>query len=606
MRHGRSARLLQSTQPDLHTTPPTASRSRWREVLRWLVAAGLIGILFWWGLGFQRQLWEKTEPIRFVGDVTNAYNQGRSADAVGLLHMYDHVAAEAKRRADGVLNYSLDYPPLRLTAAFLWYRWTVEHFPEARQWQNRWDFNLPLLTLNRGLLLLAALSTVGLVHLARRWQQEAVPCGRARGSVDVVYLVLAFALVWFSPAGNLIGFAWPQWDICVPAFFLAAVLAGCLDLWILAGILLGVGAMYKGQVSAGLPLMMLWPLVAGRWLGLVRLLAGLALSVGLIAAPFMFQDPKRILPQGVLDLAILNLIAWLLGILARRPRPWWIRATLLGLAGALCALGGGSVGGMKMALPMACAGVMVFLAGARLRPRLQVLAPAMGIAASIWLSAAFVPVSWNWLKVGLLFGTEHFQLMQAGTPSNLAAILQQGFRVRSPMDVAFILPATWSFKGVDTPITWGLLLRFFFAVAAILGGISAGIHFRRRSGKFFLAIALTWLAFVALLAQIHERYALYPALMSVPLVALGFRWAVAHLAIALIGLLPALQTMLQCSNYNRLLAQDMGPDFGKRLLLAIQATHPGIGYALITLTLVCLWCSLDLRRPSISTAPADA
>ena len=141
-----------------------------------------------------------------------------------------------------------------------------------------------------------------------------------------------------------------------------------------------------------------------------------------------------------------------------------------------------------------------------------------------------------------------------------------------------------------------------------------GVHFRRRNPLFLLAATTLWLVFVTFPAQIHERYILYPALASATLLALGCGGMFMHIAISLIAVLPVLQGMLGAGSSMSFLAEEMGPAFGYRLADNVRATHPGMGWALMVITLVCLWKSMDLRRmrgaslpelPALATANAD-
>ena len=120
------------------------------------------------------------------------------------------------------------------------------------------------------------------------------------------------------------------------------------------------------------------------------------------------------------------------------------------------------------------------------------------------------------------------------------------------------------------------------------------------------ALAACWLLFVTFPSQIHERYILYPAMVSIPLITLGLGWGIVHIAIAMIAVLPVLQGMLSGGNRAQWLAAEMGAGFGAKAFQNIAATHPGIGWALITIALVCLWKAMDLRRPARNEVTARA
>ena len=558
----------------------------WLAILTWLACLAAIAWAAYAGARLQRTVWDTTEPIRFLWDINNAYNKGQRAHQEGLLNVYDNVAAEARSRDDGVQAYDLDYPPLRLTVAYLWYDWSATRFGPG--WQNTYAFHAPLLMLNRVLLAMAALSAMGLVwHFRRADRDEKHPPMLGTGCATAT---MAGMLAWFSPAALLVGFAWPQWDIAVPAFFLLAVLCGCRNLWLLAGVLLGIGGMYKGQVLLMLPMMVVWPLVAGKPGGLTRLLAGLGLSIACIAAPFMLHIGNVAIPDSAAILIGMAVLCWCVALgwklTMGRLNQWFTLAPvamIVLLAFAAWYALGISAGALGLAL-----GAAIILLTAKVPTKYTLAVLAGTVASVIFICAWSGPASWNWLRVGLLYGTEHFQVMYMGNPSNLPAILAQRFRVNSPRDIALI----WG----TLEITWGWLLRGIYLVGMVLCAIAMGIHHRRGSGRFLLAMLAPWLLFVTFCAQVHERYILYPALISVPLLALGFGWWMVAIVLQLIALLPVLQGMLGGPGTGDFLAESMGQGFGYRLQGWVAATHPGMGWAMVVLALTVFYGAMNLRR----------
>lgn len=536
------------------------------------------------GLSCQHRLWDVTEPIRFHFDIQNAYQQGWRAQQLGVFNVYCSAAEHANTRSDGELDYDIDYPPLRLVAVWLWTRWTAQHFDPAAGWQNTWEFHSPLLTMNRVLLAMAAISAMGLViHFARVQDLPARP-PPGRGAIRGV---IAGLLVWFCVPANLIGFAWPQWDICVPAFFLAALLAGCRRWWILSGILLATGGMYKGQLLVMLPIFLLWPLFAGEWRGLLRLCLGFAAAAGVIATPFMFQETLwRI---GALAGIILAAIG--LGILRRRgvSRLWWL---LIIAAGAAAWPASAMMSPKAAILTVGITAMFFFIASLLPRVDLPSLIAA-AIASAIWLPACLTPTPWYWLHVGLLYGTHHFPAMIMGPANSFPAILAARFGISRPDLPAFTIHGY--------TITWMLLLRTIFATGMVFCGIAMAIHYRRNNARFLLAAVTPWILFATIPAQIHERYLMYPALTSAVLVALGARWLLVHFSLTAIGAATVMLALLASGQPIAFLPQPDGPSLGARLFQIVHPMHPDIAWAMLTLCGVCLLCALDLRRPA--TAP---
>ena len=72
-------------------------------------------------------------------------------------------------------------------------------------------------------------------------------------------------LVWCNPLLLIDSHAWPQWDVWILPIFLFAALLASLNRWMLAGMLLGIGCMFKGQMLLAGPVLILWPLFEGRW-----------------------------------------------------------------------------------------------------------------------------------------------------------------------------------------------------------------------------------------------------------------------------------------------------------------------------------------------------
>ncbi len=124
---------------------------------------------------------------------------------------------------------------------------------------------------------------LGLLFLVTCGAMRALPAehrGWAAGLMAAIF-------IWFDPALIVDGHVWPQWDGWVLPPFLAAALLASLDGWLLAGVALGIGAMFKGQVLLGSPVLLVWPLVSLRWGAAGRLVVGFALAAGLIVSPWI-------------------------------------------------------------------------------------------------------------------------------------------------------------------------------------------------------------------------------------------------------------------------------------------------------------------------------
>jgi hypothetical protein len=113
--------------------------------------------------------------------------------------------------------------------------------------------------------------------------------GYHRGWASGVVVAL---FIWFNPVLLVDSVVWPQWEVWVlPPLLLAGLLA-TLDYWFLVGLVMGVGAMFKGQFLVGSPVLIMWPLLSMRWGALGRLVSGFVLSAGLILSPWLVLSSR--------------------------------------------------------------------------------------------------------------------------------------------------------------------------------------------------------------------------------------------------------------------------------------------------------------------------
>ena len=229
----------------------------------------------------------------------------------GFLNQYDKMAGEAEAWQDW--HEWLDYAPLRLIVMTRWADWiratypavVAEHRPtdvygaivpsddrgsgRPNHLANSFRFHRPLLLFNATMDAIAAAAAFALTRLwVRRSAVRPLDdagvrhdafCGVAPG-------LAAGLVLWFNPAILMDAYAWPTWDAWVVPFFLLCALAASVDAWFTAGVVLGVGAMFKGQQLAVAPALAAWAIVASGPRAMFRCVAGAAIAVGLIAAPW--------------------------------------------------------------------------------------------------------------------------------------------------------------------------------------------------------------------------------------------------------------------------------------------------------------------------------
>ena len=417
-----------------------------------------------------------------------------------------------------------------------------------------------------GFLLLRFLSAVCLARFLPR-PFRAPLCG-----------LVAATMVWMNPAAILNSFGFPQWDAWMPPFFLLAAVLATLDWWIAAGLLLGVGCMFKGQVLFAAPVLLLCPLLAG-WPGrFVRIVAGLAAGAGLAVWPWLVTN-KRAEAWIVFAMVIAGFfclassfrdVAWsklteLRGSLLGGNRMFWI-VSLLAVAMLCCLL----VIFLRrwIPLPAILLGVGIAIVPWFLQRRMIGPWLLLTFASTLWLAAFQVGGSWSWWKIGFLFGTERHQVMQlAGNSlSNLSSILgeQYDWHLHDPV-------TTWHLPWLGaTDLDLRSFLATIYFLTLAMCAIAAAVHIRRKDPRFLAALAAPWALFPTLLTQMAARYTILPAVIGSCLIGVS----------AELSLLPFVQTILACTMLgNQMLGSDH--DTSPVAWSITQPTHPGIAWAMI-------------------------
>src|SRR5213079_2975760 len=272
------------------------------EFARRALLAFLVVALFLAGVQLRRWIGESTRHVRYQHDIVNAFYWGSetlkearrlspnesAANSFtgfcrGYFALYDRVKGKAYEK-----DYGLDYPPLRLLVMAIWAKQVRNGLPVIDDGHPK--LVNPLLKINLLCELLSAVAIFCLVHLcvqrsrptrssvlhALPQQHRAWICGLAAASV-----------AWLEPSMILDAHGWPQWDVWILPFYLFAALAALKNRWFVCGCLLAAGAMFKGQLLFVTPFFVFWPLWQKRWTRALRMLAGFAVTVALIVAPWL-------------------------------------------------------------------------------------------------------------------------------------------------------------------------------------------------------------------------------------------------------------------------------------------------------------------------------
>ena len=488
-------------------------------------------VLFWAGLSLRAQAWEWTMPIRFEADINNGYNWGQFAHRFGYFNVYDELGEPTRDHIDR--GRAVDYGPLRLGVMSAWVDWVHTHYPQATDREPSAAFHAPLLWFNTAMETLTAIATFVLVMLV-------APRNAWRPWVALI----GAAITWFNPLIITNAHTWPQWDIWPMPFFLFAICCGLRRRWLIAGLLIGVGAMLKGQILMVAWMLPLWALFIGDWRGALRVCIGAAASVMLIG------------------------IVWELSVFLPGPD---------GLEN-LGEHAGASVRQIDLPAALWCA--MWLIAAIILPRRFSTTWLCLAIAASLGSTYLFFNASSYWLQSGLVVGTSHYMSMQMGTTSNLPAILAENYGWNDPTDVVF---------GIKFPVTMRTLLLAIYFALSLWCVIRAAVHNRRGDPRVVLAICLPWLLFYCLPAQIHERYLIFFSACAGALVVCGAGWALLGLIVTGVGLIITVHNMVRANFIPPVPPSDpRHTPFTVANYLA-QGTHPGIAWMLLLIAVIGLY-----------------
>jgi hypothetical protein len=413
--------------------------------------------------------------------------------------------------------------------------------------------------------------------------------------------LVAATLVWLNPALILEGFGFPQWDGWILPFFLIAAVLASINWWLSAGLILGVGCMFKGQLLFLAPVLLLCPLFAG-WPGrFLRIMAGWTAAAGIVLWPWLVTNgsARSFITSAVAAAAMMCVLsqfrrsvldAWRhlrspagLGR-SLRPLLWLILVPVAIFTAAAMTLWvyGGPSGWLKAWTLLLCGAILIV---PWLLPRRLIEAWLVAVfAASTWLCAFLLDGRFSWFYVGFAYGARKFQQMQLSgdSLSNLPGILERRFgwhlhdRVTTTM-----LP--WLADPIDLDIRQVLAI-FYFALL-LLCAIGAAMQMRRRHPRFLIALTAPPILFVTLLTQMSVRYTILSAALSASMVGVSVG----------MSLMQFLLTVLSCVMLGTRLLH-VSPNTAPVALSMFDPTHPDLGYAMLLIAAVFLYGALAPGR----------
>jgi hypothetical protein len=523
------------------------------KFIRWAFFALLVIALFLCGVQLRRWTGDKTRHVRYQHDIVNAFYWGSetmkearrlspdeaTANSLtgfcrGYLGLYDRVKHKAYNK-----DYGLDYPPLRLLVMAIWARQVRNQFPGVDDGHPK--LVNPLLKLNLLCEMLSAVAIFFLVRFCLQRQSRPIQSSFLR-SLPVQHRasicgLAAASVAWLEPSMILDAHGWPQWDVWILPFYLFAALSALKNRWFLCGCLLAAGSMFKGQLLFVTPFFVLWPLLQKRWTRALRVLAGFTATAALIASPWLLRTPAA----WIALLAVTSASSLLL-LQSRLPhRGAWF-------------------GGIN--------GYAAFVIG------------------------ALTGGSFAWLRVGFLYGSEHYPYLVISSCYNLPSLLSKlGWSLKDPF---------WSvqFGSLDFHLTLQWTLRLLYVGALVVCAYSASRQIRDRDPRVLIAITAPWLLMFALLGQMQERYLVWGAVVSAVALGVSLRLSLIHFIISAASTAMIVNVMLIDKKLEATL-------WAIDLLKQIRSCASGVVLACVA---VYLWNTLPMpvfqRRTRSARAPA--
>src|SRR5437868_11298867 len=510
---------------------------------RRVFAALLVVALFLGGVQLRRWIGESTRHVRYQHDIVNAFYWGSetlketrrlspdesTANSFtgfcrGYFALYDRVKDRAYQS-----DYGLDYPPLRLLVMAIWAKEVRNQFPGVDDGHPK--LVNPLLKINLLCELLSAVAIFFLVRLcvqrcSRTTRASLLPGLPLRDRASICGLAAA-SVAWLEPSMILDAHGWPQWDVWILPFYLFAALAALKNRWFLCGSLLAAGAMFKGQLLFVAPFFVLWPLWQKLWNRALRVLAGFAATTAMIASPWLLRTPAA----WVALVAVTGASSFLFLRWKGRYSSAWIGGITGCAAFAIGALTGGS---------------------------------------------------FAWLKVGFLYGSEHYPYLVISSCYNLPSLLSKlGWSLKDPF-------CSVHFGSLDFHLTLQWTLRLLYLGALTVCAYGAAQQVRNRDPRVLIAITAPWLLMFTLLGQMHERYFVWGAVVSAVALGVSLRLSIIHFILSAASTAMIVHVMLTDKKLEATLPT----------IDVLKHIRPYGSIVVLTCVAVYLWETISTRIPA--------
>lgn len=285
-RPGAPVRRLTMSEPTNQNRPSA-------RVIAALVIAFIVGLIV-------RELaYRYTGPIRYELNQRNAFYWGdrivhrdvdvRSGAASwrdfwrSYVAIYDDNAAQPAPAIN-----TLDYVPLRLLMAGAWVQYLNLAYGPVSEWRPEFARSFCAFSMTMELLAATAMFALVARYLQKRGhysfpEKSDVPFCPDRWAAAAG----AAILFWLNPASIVDSHVWPHGQTWILPFYLAAVLAMIEGRSMLAGVIYGIGIMFKGQMLLVAPMLILWPAFDRRFAASAKVACGMLIGVGLITWPWL-------------------------------------------------------------------------------------------------------------------------------------------------------------------------------------------------------------------------------------------------------------------------------------------------------------------------------
>jgi hypothetical protein len=435
---------------------------------------------------------------------------------------------------------------------------------------------------------------------------------------------VAAMLVWCDPVLLMDSHAWPQWDVWILPFFLFAALLASLNWWLLAGVLLAIGCMFKGQLLLAGPILILWPLFEGRWGALARIIIGFLAGAELVTWPWLVNSAAglRWIETTAFAAGLILIASLMRSALVREARFRVIDPLLGHRRGSFKSsqLHFDQTMLRTLLVPLSAlatvmiAAVLVFH-GVISRPSrlpwgtlgffllLLVLPPwilprrSIGVwltavlAVGVWISSREFNGSYSWATLGFAYGSvrQDFMQMSMYSFSNLPSLLSQSYHWNihdqmGTLRLSFTTPGPWRIGRLCIPrFAWAwstdmdvkTALAVLYGICVVISSAAAALHSRRNDRRFLITLVVPWLAFPILMCQMGDRYPIWASAISAAMVAVSLELSLLHIVLAAVSFAMITRQLVS-----------IDPSRWPQLFHLMNPTFPGIAWLMLLVTAI--------------------